>query len=389
MAFKIPTTQQVYDQIIADIEARINQTSPLLAKAFNRVVAASLSLVITGIYKYTAERAAQSLAVTATGNDLKNIGKDRGVIFKPSTRAILSATIAGDDGTVIPVTRSFVAEPTGLRYFPASSQTIVGGTATLELKCDVAGAAGNLSPGNTLNIGAQVAGVESFATVISSSVIGVDEEPQEDYRARVLTSQRATTGGANYADYRTWAELTPGVKRAYPYSGQFGSGATASAPPDRTIFIESTGADGLADIQLLDSVRAMITTDPGTGFKRQPLGLTDSTLYIKSIVRVPFYVSVVGLNVEAGKEVLAKANIESALILYFASVRMFIEGLGYDGDRNDVVSLASIGGIVSDALTPYGGSISTVKFGLSSVMTESQYRMQQGEMAKLFELSYD
>ena len=93
MAFQIPTTQETFDQLLANIEARINQTSPLLPRAFNRVIAAAIALVITGLYKFGAERAGQSLAVTASGVDLDTIGADRNIIRKTAVAAVITADI--------------------------------------------------------------------------------------------------------------------------------------------------------------------------------------------------------------------------------------------------------------------------------------------------------
>ena len=69
MAFNIPTTAASVAQILANIESKLNQTSPALPKAFNRVLSVALGLSITGLYKYASERAKQNLVLTATGVD--------------------------------------------------------------------------------------------------------------------------------------------------------------------------------------------------------------------------------------------------------------------------------------------------------------------------------
>jgi len=43
MAFNIPTTAASVAQILANIESKINQTSPALPKAFNRVLSVALN----------------------------------------------------------------------------------------------------------------------------------------------------------------------------------------------------------------------------------------------------------------------------------------------------------------------------------------------------------
>ena len=391
MSFQIPTTQESFDQLLANIEARINQTSPLLARAFNRVISAALSLVVTGLYKFGAERAKQTLALTATGDDLDNIGADRGIIKKKALAAVVTADVTGTNGVNIPSTISWVAASNGLRYFAAADVVIAGGIATLSLTCEQTGVVGNLNNGETLAISAQIAGATTIATVTATTTTGADEEEQETYRSRILTAQRATTGGGNAADYRIWSEETVGVRRAYPYAGQpFDSGNTSS-PPERTIYVEAQTTidpDGIAPPALLDDVRASITTDPETGFERQPLGLTDDTLFVESIARLSVFVGVQGLLVDPTKEIPAKQDIEDALDLYFASVLMFVSGLDFEGDRNDTLSIASIGGVVDDALRATGGSITSVLFGFDALLLETRYQLRPGELVKTGVITY-
>ena len=237
MAFNIPTTAASAAQILVNIESKLNQTSPALPKAFNRVLSVSLALVITGLYKYASERAKQNLVLTATGIDLERLGADRGVIRKSATAAVVISTLPADNGTVIPVTASFTVNVNGLRYFNNSSATAAAGVATLTLNAEQAGSAGSLAISDTLSIGAQIAGATTLATVTSIVSDGTDLEDQEVYRARVLTAYRAKTGGGNSADYRIWSEEVSGVKRAFPYAGGPIDQVTPT-PPERTVYVE-------------------------------------------------------------------------------------------------------------------------------------------------------
>jgi len=391
MSFQIPTTQESFNQLLANIEARINQVSPLLARAFNRVIAGSVSLVITGLYKFGAERAKQSLALTATDIDLDNIGADRKIVKKKAAAAVVAADVTGTNGINIPSTISWVAASNGLRYFAAADVVIAAGVATLSLTCEETGAVGNLNNGETLSISAQISGAATTATVTGTTTTGADEEEQETYRARVLTAQRVTTGGGNAADYRIWSEETEGVRRAYPYAGQPTDSGVTSEPPERTIYVEaqiSIDPDGIAPPALLADVRNSITTDPEKGFERQPLGLTDETLFVESITRLSVFVEVQSLLVDPSKEVQAKQDIKDALDLYFAKVLMFVGGLDFEGDRNDTLSIASIGGIVDDALRATSGSATTVFFGFDALLLETRYQLRPGELAKTGTITY-
>jgi uncharacterized phage protein gp47/JayE len=62
--------------------------------------------------------------------------------------------------------------------------------------------------------------VARSGNVASTTTLGVEEEEEETYRARILFAERTAGGGGNAVDYKTWAEETPGVERAFPYAGK-------------------------------------------------------------------------------------------------------------------------------------------------------------------------
>lgn len=390
MAFNIPTTAASVAQILANIESKINQTSPALPKAFNRVLSVALGLAITGLYKYASERAKQNLVLTATGVDLERLGADRDVIRKAASAAVVTATLPAADGTIIPVTASFTANVNGIRYFNNSSATATVGIATLTLTAEQAGSAGSLAVSDTLAIGAQIAGATTLATVTAIVSDGTDLEDQEVYRARVLTAYRAKTGGANSADYRIWSEEVSGVKRAFPYAGGPIDQVTPT-PPERTVYIESTigiDPDGIPTQALLDAVRANIITDPITGLERQPLGLTNDTLFVEPITRLSIHVTVQNLQVDPSKETQAKADIAAALDLYFSQVVMFVAGLDFIDDKNDVLTVASIGGVCDDALKATGGTLTSVAFGLDATVDKLRFTLTPGQLVKTGPILY-
>ena len=385
MAFPIPTAKESAALVLGFIEARINQITPLLARAFNRAVAGSMALGITALFKYASDLAKQSFILTASLSSLKVLGADRGTNYKEAVAAVVTADLVANNGVTIPAGVVFIADLNGLRYFTSGSVIAAGGVAALTLSVAPAdaGAAGNLDNGNTLNIRGQIDGANTEATVTGTVITGADAEDVEVYRSRVLTAYRVTTGGGNGADYKLWSEEVAGVKRAYPYSGLPLGDPGTPVPPERVVYVESTTAidpDGVPTTALLDAVRASITTDPETGKHRQSLGLTDSTLFVVGITRRPVFVEVEGLVVDAAKEAQAKADINSALDAYTALVAMFVVGVDFETDKNDIITIAAIGGVVTDALAATGGTITTVKWGFTASHTETTYTLLPGEL---------
>jgi uncharacterized phage protein gp47/JayE len=396
MAFQLPTTQEEFDVFLANLEARLNQTSPANPKTFNRVLALASAISATSLGKYAAYQVKQVLAITAFGEGLDLLGAEYGITRKAAEATVLTATLPGVDTTVIPQTIDFIGDANGVRYFLDSSYTIgvpTSGFAEMTMTAEVAGVVGNLQVGDTLSITTQVSGAETVATVavITGQTVailntGTEEETDEAYRVRILDAIRSICGGGNAADYRTWAQEVSGVARAYPFAGKPVELLLESSPPDRTVYIEADTTidpDGKAPQSLLDEVRATITTDPVTGLARQPLGLTDDTLYVESISRTQFYVQISGLSVSDDLVAKAKSEISDALTAYFLLIKPFVDGLDSVLDRNDKITDLTVSNVVQDVLSANGGTANSVAF--STVLGDSipEYQLSPGELAKL------
>jgi hypothetical protein len=392
MPQNMPTTKEIKDQNLANYESKLNQTSPLADKAFLRVQSAVEALIFTILYKYGADRARQALAITATGDGLKLHGDELDVVKVAAVATVLTFELPGTDTTVIPAGTDFIGDSNGVRYFSDSSATITGGVATITATAETPGVAGNLNVSDTLSLGTQIAGAENTATVTVIETTGAEEETEESFRTRILFAKRATSGGNNSTDYKTWSEEVAGVKRAYPFSGKFFGSVLDSFPGDRTIYIEavtSVHPDGIAPGSLLDSVREAINTNSETSRSRPLLGLSDATLDIRSISRRPFYVNVINLDVDAGVETQVKADIEAALTTYFLTITPFVDGIDLPQERNDLITDVSLSAVVQSAITDSGGSVDDVDFGIvPAVFTDISYRLDPGELAKLGSVTY-
>jgi hypothetical protein len=221
MAFTIPTAKALAAQFLAAIEARLNQTTPPVARAFNRTLSAALAMFGAGVYKFTADRSIQSLALTATGEDLDKIGSNYGVTRKPAIAAILELELVATNGTVIPEGTVFSSASNGETYTTIAEVTAaVMDLAILNVVASTPGDGGNLNNTEILDIGAPIVGAASTAEVTDTLTYGAAAESDSDYRRRVLTRIRAEGGGGNAADYREWGEEVEDAARVFPYSGK-------------------------------------------------------------------------------------------------------------------------------------------------------------------------
>lgn len=382
----IPTTKQLFEEALTALEAAINQKSPLTDKAFLRVLAQVLAGQRTGLYKNSIQLTKENLILSASIDGLTDIGNNFKIYRKEAVPAEITATLAALTGTLISQTIDFSGVSNGVRYRLDSDTTAVADVATLLLTAQTAGAAGNLNPGDSLSIGTQVPGAGTIATVVSLDVTGANQETVESFRQRILDKARSRGGGGNLFDYRNWSQEVAGVDKAYPYSGRPITDPTPSKPIERTVFVESTKAiniDGIPPQSLLDQVRAQILIDPVTGRSRPPLGLTDETLFVEPITRTPLFVEVRDLQVDTSIETQVKADIDSAVSIYFLNLSPFIDGLDPAFEKNDVVTDLSVSLVIQDVLAANGAAASGISFGFVPGVPEAELVLGQGEHAKL------
>lgn len=390
MTLVIPTTQQILDRSLATFEAKLNQTVPLVDKAFLRVVSAILAMNETELYKYGVERALQNLALTATGEDLDTIGTNYGVNRKSAVAAELRLLLTGTPGSPVSISTQWLGDANGLRYSQLAAVVIsAGGDVLVSTQCQTPGVEGNLPDLSTLTIGAQLPGVSSVATVQATETDGLDRETDTSYRRRILNEIRTVGGGGNGVDYRTWAEEVIGVEAAFPYAGAPPS--EVSLPGDRTVYVMATSdvsPDHIPPPSLLAEVRAAINIDPETGLSRPALGMTNDGLYVEPIFLTAIYVEIRGFDPGTGTPGDVKTAIENALAAYLAIVFPFITGTDVDVNRNDTVTDLTLSLVVQRVLAGYGGEATGIGFGLAPLVFIPSYMVGQGELVVLGAINY-
>jgi uncharacterized phage protein gp47/JayE len=221
MSLTIPTFDELVDTFVANYEAALGQDAPITPKAFLRILGYTQALVVTGLYKLTAERSLQSLALTATEEDLETIGEEYGVTRQPAVAAELIILCSGEVSTLIPAGTIFIGDANGLEYYTKADVTTDGitGLASPTVVCFTTGVDSQLATNETMTLSTPLTDINNAATVTSTAVEGVDQEDIEVYRREVLDEIQTVGGGSNLADFRTWAVETPDVVRAFPYSG--------------------------------------------------------------------------------------------------------------------------------------------------------------------------
>lgn len=398
MAIITPTVSEISDNIIAQLEASLNQSIPLLPKAFTRVLAKAIAGVFVILYKYGGYIGLMQLVKYApyeettingrTFSPLTEWGVLSGIGYpSPATRAELEVEIGvtTPGGTIQAGTPLYSAD-NGYTYAVTSAVVLTTPTTALSVRAagdpngaGGKGAAGNLPPGALLRFATTPAGVEATATVTSQTTAAADKESEQLYRQRIAQRFSAPPQGGAYADYRIWATSVPGISDAYPYSG--------ATPGTVSVYAEATVAssgsnDGIPTVAQLDAVAEAIELDDEGLASRRPIG---SLVTVYPIARTAFNVTVTGLSVP-GSEADVRDQIQTALVNYFANRSPYIIGLDTQG-RADRVTATAVGGVVDDVVSAANGIFTSVSVtqGGSGV---SVYTLGQGEKAKLGTLSY-
>lgn len=392
-----PTTQQVANNIIGQLETAISQTIPLLPKAFSRVLAKVLAAVYIVLYKYAGSSLLQQFVSTASFEETEVNGE----IIRPlvewgrlarvgdplaATQAqlTLSVTVLNQTGS-LPGGTQLLYAPTGVVYLTTAAVPLSAPTITVTALAssdqnngDGSGTIGNLEPGQVLQFASSPPNVATNATVTGSAVVGAEGESEDVYRARVLRRyQRRPQGGA-YADYQAWGTEVPGIRNVFPYTG---------APGEVDVYVEAEdGPDGIPDGSQLDEVRDFIEFDPAEA--PSPTGLANrrpanAAVNVLPISRAAFDVDITGFSAADAPTVLDA--IEQGVDEFLRAREPFIVGLSAL-PRLDRITQGAIAGVIQEIAESNGATVAGVTL-LRGGFEIIQYTLAKGELAKLGDLN--
>lgn len=215
---EIPTTKEINDRIISDIESKISQNTPLLYKALNRVFAFAYAGATTILYKFGQWAQKQQFTATQDEDSLLLKGDQYGIPIKDAQAAELTADFTGDvNGTIIPAGQQFRGNANGLLYSVKIALEIAAGVASGSVDCLTSGENGNLINGSVLTILQPIAGLDNIATISATVIEGEDQETIDEYRPRIQEREKTPPQGGALIDYVIWAKEVEGITRAFAW----------------------------------------------------------------------------------------------------------------------------------------------------------------------------
>lgn len=392
MSLTTPTTKDVSDNIIAQLESSLNQTIPLLPKSFMRVLSKALAAVFIILYKYGGFIFLQVFVQTASAKEtlingktvipLVEWGRLIGIgdpIAATQAELLIDITVTNQVGS-LPSGSQLINADNGVTYITIGAVLLDAAIvqATIRAVSDQAGgggagAIGNLDPGAIVSFANSLANVARDAVVDSQTVTGADAESTDAYRQRIIDRFQKLPQGGAYADYELWGEEAAGIINIYPY--------TSDDPGQVDVYVEADTAidpDGIPTGAQLQAVLDLIDFDENGLASRRPANALANTL---AITRTGFDAEVSDLVVDNLAAV--QADIQAAVTEFFLNAAPFIDGLTIP-PRKDRITRAGLIGLVEDIVTAANGTFTTVTFVETTLSGNLEiYILQQGEKAKL------
>lgn len=391
MNLTTPTTQQINDNIVSQLEASLNQSIPLLPKAFLRVLAKALAGIFILIYKYAGFMFLQIFVRTASYADTEV----NGVIVNPllfwgrligigdpvaATQAelLIEITVQNQTGSLT-AGQQLVGPGNGVTYVTLSSVLLNAPTKQVVVRAVAdqqdqggAGTIGNLQPGATLSFANSIGNVARSVVVVSQVVTAADAEDIEVYRQRVIDRFQKLPQGGAYADYELWGESVAGILNVYPY--------TSDCPGQVDVYVEATPAssgspDGIPTTAQLQAVLNAIQLNTAGMATRRPAGALVNAF---PITRTAFVVTITAL--EVANQAQVQADIEEEVQAYFAGREPYIAGLTVP-PRKDRITTSGVAGAVEDIVSAAGGIFGGATISQSGILL-TLYSLGIGERAK-------
>lgn len=393
MALSTPTTSEINATIIAQLEAELSQSIPLLPKAFIRVLSKVLAGVFVLLYKYAGFMFLQLFVRTASASPTEINGVTLTPLIEwgrligvgdPAAATVAELTITitvNTQGGTLPSGTPMLNSANGVTYITIGAVLLDAATkpATIRAADDQtggggAGAIGNLSPGAIVSFVNPLGNVARDAVVTAATVTGSDGEAVDtDYRQRVIDRFQKRPQGGAYADYEGWGEEPAGIVNVYPYR--------SVNPGQVDVYVEATvassgSADGIPTAPQLQEVLDAIELDSAGLATRRPVGALVNAF---AITRKAFAVEVVDLEVDDPATV--QAQIITACTEHFLDREPFLLGLTVP-PRRDRITPAALSGVISDVVNAAGGVFGSVIIRDAGVIVYA-YTLAAGQKAKV------
>ena len=370
----IPTATEIKDRIVADLETNLNQTTPDLFKAFNKVLAGAIAGFILLLYQAILWTYRQLFPPTADELSLELLGALVNINRLPAIFAVLQADITGAE-TYVPPEGTLFRSSSNVVYKITTTEAISSGTASVVLTAQESGEIGNIPNGTVLDIVSPDVNLDGTATITATNTSGDDQESLDSYRTRVSSEySKRRTGGAP-ADYEAWGLEAPNFDWISPLDDPDTAGEVIvyGRVDNQTDGIPTGG-------QLLE-LDDFLNLDPITGLRtRHPIGPPTDP---EPISRFEFDIEIFIKNGTPQIE----SDVETAVTTYVETQEPFNEAI-----RTIIKDTISVGGIsaVANAIANLQSSTITdvILDQVSPPLEITSYQLFGGEFGKVNSITF-
>ncbi len=252
MPFQTPTLPELKARAKADLALQIGV---LPSRGVAHVLASIHAAAMRGLYLHQQTLAQDLFPDTAQADALERWAGIWGVTRTPAARAVGQVVFQGQAGAWVPLGLGLQSQRNQTYTTSQSGVLATNGQATLAVRADKGGAAGNLATGSTLTLSSTVLGVEPEARVATGGLVGgAPQETDDALRARLLARIRAQERLGSVADYKAWALAVPGVDRAWAFAHYGGEAGVVAV----FITVPSTNDDPRANPAKLQEVQTAL-----------------------------------------------------------------------------------------------------------------------------------
>lgn len=236
MPFPLPTPAQLTRRGEALLEAALRKRRPDVSPAAisravrdpNSMAAALIRMTVTMMYEahlHLRWWGDQYFPDTAELEQLQRHASIWGITRRAATRALGYATVAGVDGTPVPVDAVLVGAASQL-YLVTEGAIVAGGVATITVRAAEAGTAGNVASGTRLSFQVDIPGLSPQEAVVDAGGLagGAAIESPASLLARLLVEIREPAHGGAKNDYRRWVQNAFAAAHVAPLPNWVGEG---------------------------------------------------------------------------------------------------------------------------------------------------------------------
>lgn len=377
----IPTINEIYTNLVGEIQTRTGVTLSTRRKVVLRAIARAVALLVYLLYVRLGKEQANTAPDTADRPALIRWGMMLlGRPPYPATQGIYTATVTGTTGAVIAAGTTYKSDDTadspGKLFVLPALYTLPGSTGTVSLRALEPGTGSKLGVGNTLTATRPIANVNAGATVTAETTTPLDGEELSIYRGIVIAALRLRSGSWSAVDYRQVGSNVLGVAQiyAYPVSG---------VPGNVNVFIEATesvATDRVPTLTIINGVEAAIEAV-------RPM----TTVNVNYLAIVPKAV-VITVTQVATLSTEQRATILAAMKEALNGVRPFIAAADVLAERLDSISTTYASTYSLNIQSVIAGAIPGVPFGTVTMTVGGTlvtgYNFDNGEIPNLTAINY-